>query len=208
MKLYGFGPTRSLRALWGLRELDADFEFIAVNLLAGEHKHPDFLRLNPAGKVPVLVDGDTIIPESAAIVLYLAEKYHEKGLLPASLELRAQVYRWTMFAVTELEQPLWRISKHTALYPEDKRLPADIALAREEFLAMAAVLDTYLDGRRFIVGDEVTVADCVTAYVVDWANEFHLLDDFRQLRAYLERMYARPTAPQRIAEAFSEIRAA
>jgi glutathione S-transferase len=149
-------------------------------LLAGEHKHPDFLRLNPAGKVPVLVDGDTIIPESAAIVLYLAEKYHEKGLLPASLALRAQDYRWTMFAVTELEQPLWRISKHTALYPEDKRLPADIALAREEFLATAAVLDTYLDGRRFIVGDEVTVADCVTAYVVDWANEFHLLDDFRQ----------------------------
>ena len=58
MKLYGFGPTRSLRALWGLKELAADFEFIPVNLLAGEHKHPDFLRLNPAGKVPVLVDGD------------------------------------------------------------------------------------------------------------------------------------------------------
>jgi glutathione S-transferase len=66
MKLYGFGPTRSLRALWGLKELDADFEFIPVDLLAGERKRPDFLRLNPAGKVPVLVDGDLIIPESAA----------------------------------------------------------------------------------------------------------------------------------------------
>jgi len=208
MKLYGFGPTRSLRALWGLRELDADFEFIPVNLLAGEHKHPDFLRLNPAGKIPVLVDGDTVVPESAAIVLYLADKYREKGLLPASLEARAQVYRWTMFAVTELEQPLWRISKHSALYPVEKRLPADIALAREEFLAMAAVLDSHLEGRQFIVGDSITVADCVTAYVVDWADELKLISGFGRLRGYLERMYARPAAPQRIAEAFKAIRAA
>jgi glutathione S-transferase len=208
MKLYGFGPTRSLRALWALKELDADFEFIPVNLLAGGHKHPDFLRLNPAGKVPVLVDGDIVIPESAAIVLYLADKYREKKLLPVSLGERAQVYRWTMFAVTELEQPLWRISRHTALYPEDKRLPADIVLARDEFLAMAAILDSHLEGRRFIVGDTVTAADCVTAYLVDWANEFHLIDDFEQLRAYMERMYARPKAPLRIAEAFREVRAA
>jgi glutathione S-transferase len=110
-----------LLALWGLKELDADFEFILVDLLAGEHKRPDFLRLNPARKVPVLVDGDLMIPESAAIVLYLADKFREKGLLPADLRQRAQAYRGIMFAVTELEQPLWRISKHTALYPEDKR---------------------------------------------------------------------------------------
>ena len=208
MKLYGFGPTRSLRAMWGLRELDADFEFIPVNLLAGEHKHPDFLRLNPAGKIPVLVDGDLVIPESAAIVLYVADKYREKGLLPADLPSRAHVYRWTLFAVTELEQPLWRIAKHTTLYPEAKRLPADIALAKEEFLAMAAILESHLDGRRFIVGDRVTVADCVTAYLIDWANEIQFIDGFPRLRAYLERMYARPTAPLRIAEAFKAIRAA
>jgi glutathione S-transferase len=209
MRLYGFGPTRSLRALWGLKELDADFEFVPVDLLAGEHKRPDFLRINPAGKIPVLVDGDLIVPESAAIVLYLAEKYREKGLLPKGLEERAHVYRWTMFAVTELEQPLWRISKHTAIYEEDRRLQGDIALAREEFLAMAAILDSHLEGRRFIVGENVTVADCVTAYLIDWANEFQLIDGFAQLRAYLERMYARPSAPQRIAEAFrTTIRAA
>jgi glutathione S-transferase len=208
MKLYGFGPTRSLRALWALNELDLEIEFIPVNLLAGEHKRPDFLRLNPAGRVPVLVDGDLIIPESAAIVLYLADKYPEKGLLPADLGQRAQVYRWIMFAVTELEQPLWRIARHTALYPEDKRLPADIALAREEFLAMATVLDAHLEGRRFIVGDRVTAADCVTAYLIDWANELRLIDNFAQLRGYLEQMYSRATAPKRIAEAFREIRAA
>ena len=74
MKLYGFGPTRSLRALWGLKELDAEFEFVPINLLAGDHRRPDFLRLNPAGKVPVLVDGDLVLTESAAIVMYLAGK--------------------------------------------------------------------------------------------------------------------------------------
>ena len=208
MKLYGFGPTRSLRALWGLKELDADFEFVPVDLRAGEHKRPDFLRLNPAGKVPVLVDGDLVIPESAAIVLYLAEKYPEKGLLPADPRQRAQAYRWIMFAVTELEQPLWRISKHTALYPQEKRLPADIALAKEEFLAMAAILDSHLEGRRFIIGDSITAADCVTAYLIDWASELQLIGNPSRLHAYLERMYARPKAPQRIAEAFREIRAA
>lgn len=208
MKLYGFGPTRSLRAQWALKELDAEFEFVPVNLLAGEHRHPDFLRLNPAGKVPVLVDGNSVITESAAIVLYLADKYPEKGLLPLELGQRAQVYRWIMFAVTELEQPLWRISKHTALYPEDKRLQADIALARDEFLAMAAVLDTHLEGRRFIAGCSMTAADCVAAYLIDWANELQLIDNFARLHDYLDRMYARPAAPQRIAEAFRDIRAA
>jgi glutathione S-transferase len=207
MKLYGFGPTRSLRALWGLRELGVDFEFVPVNLMAGENQRPDFLALNPAGKVPVLVDGDLVIPESAAIVLYLAEKYPEKGLLPDSLEERARAYRWILFAMTELEQPLWRISKHTFIYPEDKRLPQDVTLAREEFAAMASVLDRHMKARQFIVGDRMTVADCVTAYLMDWANELDLLDGCPHLSAYLERMYARATAPQRIAEAFASIQA-
>jgi glutathione S-transferase len=207
MKLYGFGPTRSLRALWGLRELGVDFEFVPVNLLTGEHRHPEFLALNPAGKVPVLVDGDLVIPESAAIVLYLAEKYPERGLLPADLKERAQVYRWVLFAMTELEQPLWRIAKHTFLLPEDKRLPQDVALARDDFTAMARVLDRHMEGRQFIAGNRVTVADCVTAYLMDWANENHLIDGFPSLGAYLDRMYARATAPQRIAEAMASIQA-
>lgn len=201
MKLYGFAGTRSQRALWGLKELDADFEFISVNLLQGEHKRPEFLRLNPAGKVPVLVDGDLVIPESAAIVLYLADKYPEKALLPVDPALRAEAYRWVMFAVTELEQPLWRITRHSFLYPPEKRSPADIELAREDFRTMAAILDKHLEGREFIVGDTLTVADCVTAYLIDWAGECNLIESFPQLRAYLERLYARPKAPQRIADA-------
>jgi glutathione S-transferase len=207
MKLYGFGPTRSLRALWGIKELDVDFEFEVVRLPAGEHHRPEFLRLNPAGKVPVLVGGDLVIPESAAIVLYLAEKYPQKKLLPADLRARGQVYRWVMFAMTELEQPLWRITRHTSLLPQEKRLPQDVALAREDFARMALVLERHMEGRTFIVGDAVTAADCVTAYLMDWANEQGLIEDNPNLQAYLDRMYSRPTAPQRIAEAFASIRA-
>src|SRR5580704_15821983 len=115
MKLYGFPPTRSLRVLWMLRELGIDFDFVDVSLMTGENRGPEFLALNPAAKVPVLVDGDFVLTESVAIVLYLAEKYADKGLLPAELEARAQVHRWLLFTATELEQPLWRIARHTAI---------------------------------------------------------------------------------------------
>ncbi len=208
MKLYGFGPTRSLRALWGLKELGVEFEFVPVNLAAGEHRRPEFLALNPAGKLPVLVDGDLVLPESAAIVLYLAEKYPEKGLMPAKLEERAQVYRWVLFAMTELEQPLWRMARHSFIYPEHKRLPQDIDLAREDFIAMAAILERHMEGREYIVGGRISLADCVTAYLMDWANERKLLEGLPNLTAYLQRMYKRPKAPPRIAEARAQVQAA
>jgi glutathione S-transferase len=205
MKLYEFGPTRSIRARWTLQELGVDFEPIRVNLLAGEHQRPEFLKINPAGKIPTLVDGDLVLTESVAIVLYLADKYSNKGLIPTDLKERAQVNRWLLFAATELEQPLWRISRHTVLYPEDQRLPGDVILAGREFRAMAAVLEEHMQRRRFVVGDRVTVADFVMAYTLDWGNEDKLLDGCPQLLAYMKRMYARPNAPQRIAEAFAAI---
>ena len=118
MKLYEFGPTRSIRARWTLQELGVDFEAITVNLMAGEHQRPEFLKINPAGRIPVLVDGDLVLTESVAIVLYLGEKYAEKRLIPTDLTQRAQMNRWLLFAATELEQPLWRISRHTALVSE------------------------------------------------------------------------------------------
>jgi glutathione S-transferase len=207
MQLYEFAPTRSIRVRWTLQELGVEFEPVEINLMAGENRRSEFLELNPAGKIPVLVDGDLVLTESVAIVLYLAEKYAKKGLLPADLEQRAQVNRWLLFAATELEQPLWRISKHTALYPEERRLPGDVVLAREEFKDMASVLEQHMQGREFVVGDRVTVADFVLAYTLDWAGEAGLLDGFRELRAYMERMYARPNAPRRIAEAFASVQA-
>ena len=207
MRLYEFGPTRSLRARWTLQELGVSFESVTVNLLRGEHQRPEFLAINPAHKIPVLVDGDRVVTESVAIVLYLAEKYPDRGLIPTTLEERGEFHRWLLFAVTELEQPLWRIARHTRLYPEDQRLPGDVTIASREFKEMAAILERHMAGREYVVGDRVSVADFVTAYTLDWANEAKLLDECPRLRAYMERMYARPRAPMRIAAAFASIAA-
>jgi len=205
MKLYEFPPTRSIRARWTLQELGVPFEAVTVNLAAGEHKNPAFLKINPAGKVPVLVDGDLTLTESIAIVTYLGEKYIDKGFVPRDLKQRAELYRWLMFAATELEQPLWRIAKNTALYPEDKRQPTEVDRAREDFLPMAAVLEAHMKGRQYLVGNSATIADFVMAYTLDWANEIKLLDDCPQLKAYMTKMYERPNAAPRIAAAFASL---
>jgi glutathione S-transferase len=206
MRLYEFAPTRSIRVRWTLQEIAEPFEAVSVNLLAGEQRLENFLALNPAGKVPVLVDGDLVLTESIAIAVYLGEKYPEKRLLPAGLAARAEMMRWLLFTTTELEQPLWRISRHTAIYPEEKRLPADIALAREDFLGMVNVLDRHMVDREFAVGDSVTVADFVLAYTLDWAQLVGLLEEFPRLEGYMLRMYDRPAAPMRIKDAFASIR--
>jgi glutathione S-transferase len=201
VRLYEFGPTRALRVRWTLQELGVEFETVSVNMLAGEHRRPEFLKLNPAAKLPVLVDDAQVLTESAAIVLYLAEKYPEGKLLPTSLTERAQAYRWLLFTVTELEQPLWRMARHEFLYPEEKRSPQDIQLARDDFRPMAEVLDRHMQGRTYVVGNAVTVTDFVLAYTLDWANEVGLLNDFPDLQRYMENMYRRPRAAMRIAAA-------
>ena len=205
IKLYGTPPTRALRVIWLLNELDLDYEMLPVSILEGESRQPDFLALNPAAKVPVLVDGSLVITESAAIQLYLAEKNPQANFIPESVEDRAQMYRWIFFLMTEIEQPLWRIVRHTFLYSEEKRLPQDIDLARQDCLEMVAVLERHMQDREFLVADRVSVADFNAAYTLDWANEEKMLDDAPRLKAYLKSMYARPKAPPTIAEAFAAL---
>lgn len=205
MKLFEFAPTRSIRVRWTLQELDLDFEPVTVDLRAGAHRDPGFLRINPAGKLPVLVDDDRIVTESVAIVLYLAEKHPHRRLLPSDLAGRAEAYRWLLFAATELEQPLWRIARNTAIYPEHERLAADVTKAASEFHDMARVLEQHMRDRPFVLGDDVSVVDFVTAYTLDWADQVQLLDRTPRLHAYMERMYARPKAPMRIAQAFASL---
>src|SRR5262245_11231695 len=205
MKLFEFAPTRSIRVRWTLQELGVPFEAETVDLREGEHHSDAFLKVNPAGKLPVLVDGDTVVTESVAIVLYLAEKFPDKALIPSDVRQRAQLNRWLLFTATELEQPLWRIARHTHQYPEDKRLPGAATLALSDFTDMAKVMQNHMRWREFVVGDGVTVGDFVLAYTLDWANLVGLLDGSPSLRAYMERMYARPRAPMRITEAFASI---
>jgi hypothetical protein len=102
--------------------------------------------------------------------------------MPNTVEEKAQMYRWMFFLVTEIEQPLWRIARHTFVYPEEKRLPQDVDLARQECLEMVAVLERHMKEREFMVGDRLSVADFNAAYTLDWANEEEMLGDAPRLR--------------------------
>ena len=121
LKIYHAQGARSLRVLWLLNELDVDCEIVTVDMGAGEHQGDAFRKLNPAGKLPALVDGDVVLTESSAIQLYLAEKYPQRGFIPNALAERAEMYRWIFFLVTEIEAPLWRIALHSRIYPDNER---------------------------------------------------------------------------------------
>ena len=211
IKLYGTPPTRALRAMWLLNELDLAHEIIPVDLGAGEQLTPAFLALNPAAKLPVLVDGDLVISESAAIQLYLADKYGDRfpggGLIPDTAEERGRMYHWLLFLMTEIEAPLWRIALHMFIYAPEEKSEDEIALAKRDARRMIAVLEQHMQGRDFVVGGRVTVADFNAAFTLDWANEEGLLDDAPALRAYLKAMYARPKAPITIAEGMAALEA-
>lgn len=205
MKLYGTPPTRAIRAIWLINELGIDCEIVTVDLRGGEHAKQDVHALNPAGKLPFLVDGDAIVTESCAIQLYLAEKHPEQGFVPEDLSARAQLYRWMFFLATDIEQPLWRIALHEFIYPRTERVPADAPLAMRDCKAMLDVLERHMKDRRFLVGDRLTVADFNAAYTLDWARDAGMLDDAPRLQAFVEDMYARPTAPPTIAAAFAQL---
>ncbi|ABF51740.1 glutathione S-transferase family protein [Sphingopyxis alaskensis] len=211
IKLYGTPPTRALRAIWLLNELDLPHEIIPIDLGAGEQLTPDFMALNPAAKLPVLVDGAMVVSESAAIQLYLADKYGERfpggGLIPATAEDRGRMYHWLFFLMTEIEAPLWRIALHNFIYDPEEKSEAEIALAKRDAARMVAVLEQHMQGRDVLVGDALTVADFNAAFTLDWAREEALLDDAPALRAFLDRMYARPRAPVTIAAAFAALEA-
>ena len=194
MKLYGYRNGRTLRALWTLEEVAARYEYVEVDVLQGEGRAPWFLHINPAGKVPVLVDGELIVTESAAICMHLADKYPASGLLPAlGSPARTECYRWISFLLTELDTPLWTIAKHRFGLPVERRVPGVLATARWEFGMAVGILEGALVGkRRYLVGDSLTIADILAGHILLWARGARLALDSVTLAAYLEALLQRP----------------
>lgn len=201
MALYGAPPTRGLRPMWLLNELDLDCEIVAVNPIEPDGRET-LLAVNPFGKAPVLVDGDITIAESVAIMFHLAEAHGGKRFLPADPRLRALMYQWNLFLVTEIEQPLWRVALHSVIYPEEERSETEVALAKRDCRRFLAPIEAHLEGRDHIVGDDTTLTDFNAAYTLDWAGDEGLLDASPNCRRFVERMYDRPAAPPRTSEAF------
>ena len=205
IKVYGFPKTRATRISWMLEELGQDYEFCVVNLLAGEGRSPEFLAINPAGKVPALQDGDFVLLESAAIVTYLGDKFPDQQLVPAAgTRERGSFDQWGYFVLSELEQPLWLMGKHRFVLPEDRRVPAIMETAAWEFQRALQLLSEGLGEQEYILGGRFSAADILLGHTLFWALEFHQPVQQANLRDYIDRLKVRPAlaaAQQREAEA-------
>lgn len=190
--IYGYPYTRSTRATWALEEIGAEYDFVPVNLSKGEHKQPEFLKINPGGKVPALVDGDLILTETAAIVTYICEKFPASGLVPSDIADRAHYFQWNFFNMTELEAPLWVMAKHTSQFPEARRIPAVAESCIWDFHRATAVLAQHMEGREYVVGDKFTAADIMLGGTLNWARKSEVSLASAVLDAYADRILARP----------------
>lgn len=195
MRLYGYRNGRTFRAAWALEEAGAEYEYTEIDLMRGEGREPKFLEINPAGKVPVLDDGGTIITESAAICVHVAEKYPQSRLMPPTgTAERSQCYKWVSYITTELDAPLWTIAKHRFALPRERRVPAVIETAGWEFRTAVKVLASGLGDRPYLVGECLTVADIIAGHTLSWAKSARLSLGSDQLERYLDSLLARQAA--------------
>lgn len=191
--LYGMAQTRSMRAVWALEEIGAEYRFVPVDLARGEGRTPEFLALNPAGKVPVMVDGELVLTESAAICTYLGDRFPESGLVPSpGSTARAYYNQCCFFVLAELEQPLWTIAKHKFALPPEKRVPQIKETAVWEFQRAASVLAKKLEGRQFLVGDTFSAADILAAHTLAWARGARVRHGIEFLDDYMQQQLSRP----------------
>ena len=193
MKVYGVRASRTFRALWMMEEVEADYEYIELDLKRGDLKGDAYRALNPLGKMPTLVDGQLVLFESGAILNYLAERFPDRKLIPPVGSAERPLYhQWCCFILTELEQGLWTAGKHTFVLPEAKRVPAMVQRGYEEFSEAAGTLAVALGDREYLVGDQFTAADILAAHTLNWASKWEVPLGHANLEIYLERLKQRP----------------
>ncbi len=168
MKLYGIPASRAFRSIWAAEEVGVDYELVPTHFL-GDSKKPDYLQINPHGRVPALVDDEVVLFESMAINLYLAKKYGGK-LYPSDTADEARAIQWTIWGMTEVEDSLIQIFVNKIMLPEDQRDAAVIASAAEKLQRPLAVLDAHLAKREYLLGSDFTIADLNLAGILATAN--------------------------------------
>ena len=190
MKLYVWKMPNGYKVPIMLEELALPYELIPVDISAGEQKKPDFLKMNPNHKSPVLVDDDTTIFESGAILIYLAEQSGK--LLPASGAMRYEVLEWLMFQMASVG-PMFGQANHFHKYAPEP-IPYAIKRYDDEAARLFGVLETALAGKEYIAG-EYSIADIATwPWTRVYKNINIDLEKFPNVKAWYERMGARPAA--------------
>ncbi|MGK7874961.1 MAG: glutathione S-transferase family protein [Xenococcaceae cyanobacterium] len=173
LKLYGGVRTRASIVQWYLEELGVPYEFVLLDMEAGEHLQSEFLKINPMGKVPAIVEGDLQLWESGAILLYLAEKY---GKMPDSLEQRSVITQWVLFANATLG---------VGLFVEASR--------EREMPRLLTPLNQIFEGQPFLLGEELTVADVAVGSILAYVPMMLKVDlsDYPGVMDYIKRISER-----------------
>jgi glutathione S-transferase len=191
VKIYGPTASRASRALWIVHELGIPFEHVGMEMK--DLKNADYLKVNPNGKVPTLIDGDFKLFESMAINLYLAAKYNKNGFLPSSLEEQALCHQWSFWGMTEVEKPLLTILIDQFMTAPDKRKPDAVAEAQKTLPKPFGVLNSALQGRDYLLGSTFTVADLNLASIMSWSRPIKYdFGPFPNIAAWLDRCLSRP----------------
>lgn len=193
MQLYHFPSPNPQKVTFALLELKLDCEQIPVNLVQGEQKKPEFLAVNPAGRVPVLVDNGVTLTESHAILAYLGEKTGR--LWPGSPGGRAGALQWLFFLSQHLMpsagQVALRIRAKVVGIPVDE---AAVAQGEQGLTAMLPVVEKRLAANKWFLGDEFSLVDCAYCPVLNVVEKAGFsFAGFPSTKTYLDACRARPT---------------
>ncbi|MBD2577859.1 glutathione S-transferase family protein [Oscillatoria sp. FACHB-1406] len=183
LKLYGGARSRASIVRWYLEELEVPYEFVLLDMQEKEHHQPEFLAINPFGKVPAITDGDFKLWESGAILLYLAEKY---GKLPDSSEKRAELAQWILFGNSTLA---------TTLFVESAR--------EREMERLLGSINTVLSERSFLMDEAFSAADVAVGSMLGYGKMMVNADysAYPAVSEYVQRVTQRPAFIKAIASA-------
>jgi glutathione S-transferase len=197
--LYHHPNTRAANVVWTLEEAGVDYTLRFVDLKANEQKSAEVVKLNPMGKLPVLVDGDAVVTEAAAIALYLGDRYGYGTLAPKVDEpARAAYLRWSLFGPSVIEPG----GLANAAKWEYKAGQAGWGTPE----AMAATIEHAIGNGPYLLGERFTMADVIFGGTVRWMVRFGALEKRPSFVAYVDRLDARP-AYQRATAKNAAIRA-
>ena len=195
--LYHHPFSRAANVVWMLEEVGIPYELRYVDLMAGAQKAPDVVALNPMGKLPILVDGDAVVTEAAAIALYLADRYAYGRLAPRVDDpARGPYLRWSLFAPSVIEPGCiaksggWSIREGQAGWGSHD--------------AMLAAIESAV-AKGFVLGDTFSMADVVFGNTVRYMVMFKMLEARPAFTTYVERLVSRP-AYQRAEARNAEVR--
>jgi glutathione S-transferase len=198
LRIYGIARTRAFRALWMAEEVGLDYKHLPIEIGDGGARSPEFLKINPNGRLPFIADDGFVLFESLAITLYLAKKHAKGKLYPGTLEGEARAWQWSFWAVTEVDRGVNIWSLHAVRLPPAERDAAKRDEALKILVAPFRVLDAAVAQQPYLLGDEFTVADLNVAAVISRAIEMDL-SAVPNLKAWLTRCLTRPAAQRALA---------